>query len=943
MRLTNFWKRRRWSARRPAGGPARARRTQSTKLRLECLEDRRLLSIITPTTTADGGAGSGSLRAAIIQANLDGGGDTIRLGPHTYNLTLANTGDPDDNTGGNLDITASVTIIGSGPKTVINQTLTNDRVFQIDATTGTVAFQNLVIQGGHAVDDGTVGSTPYFTTAEGGGILDIGGAKLTLTCVTVQYNYASGGTGTTGRGAGQSAEGGGVFMNGGTLTLINSAINNNTATGGNGVNAVAGSPVGTPAGAGGFAAGGGLYATGATVVLGPSFGLGCDTFLGNRAVGGKGGAGLSGAIGAGGNGGNAEGGGLFLDGGSLKMGNSLATVTIQGNSATGGAGGAGGTGTGAGGIGGSAYGGGLYAQDLAIVSLTGALVTGNQAVGGAGGSGGAVPSLAASTSGPASGGAAWGGGLYAQGSTLTLKGDVISCNQALGGAGGSVFVTSTSGNSGGYGGYATGGGVLSTFDPETDVSGTLSMTGVSVCNNRAVGGVGGSAPAAVTETIHHGDNGVNLHHHVGGHEHAIRHAVAGATETAGTGGGGDGGGVSTYDPTTVVVTPVLNLVLITGNVAQGGSGGAGLLGGPGGEGGYGQGGGLATNSLTLNGGVIACNQAIGGAGGAGGNGATGGGGIGDGPGGGGGGGGGAYGGGLAAFGMEGGNPVSVCGALVDFNSAIGGCGGAGGKATGSSSASGGGGGGGGAGQGGGMYLQDATATISHVSAIGNVAQGGCGGAGGAGANANGLGGGGGGGGAGQGGALYLNESVTTLSCSWLLANCAHGGAGGAGGLGGSANPKGDQGGGGGGGNGQGSGAYVDPTSTLNLSTSFVVANGASGGSGGAGNPNGAPGTGSCNGVYVATGGVLNQSGFSVIALNVVTKVGSSSLFGSLPLSMKAFMPAIVYGALPSSMYGLIPSSLSGLLPVGMGGMGGLLGGSLGSLYGLLPGTLYRLI
>jgi hypothetical protein len=804
------------------------------------------------------------LRAAIIQANLDGGGDTIRLGPHTYNLTLANTGDPDDNTGGNLDITASVTIIGSGPKTVINQTLTNDRVFQIDATTGTVAFQNLVIQGGHAVDDGTVGSTPYFTTAEGGGILDIGGAKLTLTCVTVQYNYASGGTGTTGRGAGQSAEGGGVFMNGGTLTLINSAINNNTATGGNGVNAVAGSPVGTPAGAGGFAAGGGLYATGATVVLGPSFGLGCDTFLGNRAVGGKGGAGLSGAIGAGGNGGNAEGGGLFLDGGSLKMGNSLATVTIQGNSATGGAGGAGGTGTGAGGIGGSAYGGGLYAQDLAIVSLTGALVTGNQAVGGAGGSGGAVPSLAASTSGPASGGAAWGGGLYAQGSTLTLKGDVISCNQALGGAGGSVFVTSTSGNSGGYGGYATGGGVLSTFDPETDVSGTLSMTGVSVCNNRAVGGVGGSAPAAVTETIHHGDNGVNLHHHVGGHEHAIRHAVAGATETGGTGGTGDGGGVSTYDPTTVVVTPVLNLVLITGNVAQGGSGGAGLLGGPGGEGGYGQGGGLATNSLTLNGGVIACNQAIGG-------------------------------------------------------------------------------GGGGAGQGGGMYLQDATATISHVSAIGNVAQGGCGGAGGAGANANGLGGGGGGGGAGQGGALYLNESVTTLSCSWLLANCAHGGAGGAGGLGGSANPKGDQGGGGGGGNGQGSGAYVDPTSTLNLSTSFVVANGASGGSGGAGNPNGAPGTGSCNGVYVATGGVLNQSGFSVIALNVVTKVGSSSLFGSLPLSMKAFMPAIVYGALPSSMYGLIPSSLSGLLPVGMGGMGGLLGGSLGSLYGLLPGTLYRLI
>src|SRR5512135_2549410 len=57
------------------------RRSAVHFLDLESLEDRTVLSSITPTTFADGGAGSGSLRAAIIADNADPGTatDTITL------------------------------------------------------------------------------------------------------------------------------------------------------------------------------------------------------------------------------------------------------------------------------------------------------------------------------------------------------------------------------------------------------------------------------------------------------------------------------------------------------------------------------------------------------------------------------------------------------------------------------------------------------------------------------------------------------------------------------------------------------------------------------------------------------------------------------------------------------------------------------------------------
>jgi hypothetical protein len=145
-------------------------------LRLESLEDRNLLSILAPVTTLDNDPGFTpnhlvlTLRDAVIQANYDfnnSGGltkDTILLKAGIFNLNTPNTvltneplyddGDLD------LDINGSMTIQGVPSLTIINQTNFNkptnatqdDRVMEV--TAGTVLLQNLVIQGGHAVDNG---------------------------------------------------------------------------------------------------------------------------------------------------------------------------------------------------------------------------------------------------------------------------------------------------------------------------------------------------------------------------------------------------------------------------------------------------------------------------------------------------------------------------------------------------------------------------------------------------------------------------------------------------------------------------------------------------------------------------------------------------------------------------------------------------------------------
>jgi hypothetical protein len=193
------------------------------------------------------------------------------------------------------------------------------------------------------------------------------------------------------------------------VTLINSAINNNTVIGGSG--GTGGKAFGTTGrgngnsggqgGAGGTALGGALYLDDATTtVTGPSIAA-------NVAQGGSGGNGGQGAAGrdggnggqggTGGRGGAAQGGALFNTGGgttTLTGTPLVANVARGGNSGWGGVGGALSVSTirpivvgkpgamGTGGSGGGGQGGGAYVDALTTLYLNSSNVIGNVAAGG---------------------------------------------------------------------------------------------------------------------------------------------------------------------------------------------------------------------------------------------------------------------------------------------------------------------------------------------------------------------------------------------------------------------------------------------------------------------------------------------------------------------------------------------------------------------------------
>ena len=170
---------------------------------VEVLEGRWVPTILMPTTFADGGLGSGSLRDAVLQFNADAGtdDDIIRLSAGTYTLTIPNAGGRHETAGltGDLNLTQTShrwIFQGAGSSgntpTVIDASQLQDRVFQI-VTPGTqVVFKDLVIQGGLAQDDGSNGALAGTTDALGGGILNNGG-DVTLDNVVLQNNVARGG------------------------------------------------------------------------------------------------------------------------------------------------------------------------------------------------------------------------------------------------------------------------------------------------------------------------------------------------------------------------------------------------------------------------------------------------------------------------------------------------------------------------------------------------------------------------------------------------------------------------------------------------------------------------------------------------------------------------------------------------------------------------------
>jgi hypothetical protein len=445
-------------------------------VRIEPLESRCVPTTITPTTFADGGLGSGSLRDAVLQFNADAGtqDDIIQLGAGTYALTIQNTnGHENDGFEGDLNLTQTShrwIIQGAGPSTIIDASQLQDRVFQIVMPGTQVVFQDLVIQGGLAQDDGSEGALPGTTDALGGGILNNGG-DVTLDKVVLENNMARGGNGADYTGKdGYDAQGGGLYTTGGALTLSHTVLATNQATGGKGGQ---GPVCVCDGGAGGAAKGGGLFAVGGLITLTG------NSVAENLAAGGQGGAGGTTSVcgmsyctllgGLGGRGGAGQGGGLYISSGLLEISDS----TIGHNEATGGKSGANEYVWGKEPVGGEGNGGGMYGS-VDMVILTNSNISVNSVRGGDGGLGSG--SFCGTWGGD--GGASQGGGLYISG-VLTVSNSTIASNTIVGGQGGN-------GCHGGNGGAGQGSGLW------VAAGATAQLSFGTVATNQATGGMHGS-------------------------------------------------------------------------------------------------------------------------------------------------------------------------------------------------------------------------------------------------------------------------------------------------------------------------------------------------------------------------------------------------------------------------------------------------------------------
>jgi CSLREA domain-containing protein len=251
-----------------------------------------------------------TLRAAIQEANALAGSDTIVVPAGTYTLTIAGTGENAAATG-DLDITTTIVIEGSGPDITTIDANSVDRVFEVRPG-GNATLRGLHITGGSpgASNGGGVSSNGTLliercaidgnTAGLSGGGVDQGGGTLTVNDSTISGNTASSIAGVrtnTGTSfltnvtiSGNSATGGGpggVGGPAGTQTLTNSTVAFNTAPGGlagnmggsalmtfrNSLTLTSGG-INCVFGGGSFTNGGGNFAAGAA----------CDTLVANAAV-----------------------------------------------------------------------------------------------------------------------------------------------------------------------------------------------------------------------------------------------------------------------------------------------------------------------------------------------------------------------------------------------------------------------------------------------------------------------------------------------------------------------------------------------------------------------------------------------------------------------------------------------------------------------------------
>lgn len=197
------------------------RKEQHFRPTLELLEDRLAPANFMVTNNAD--AGVGSLRQAILDANLTPAADTITFAAGLNNQTILLGGTE-------LAITKPLTITGPGAALLKIDANNASRIFNVDDGGGTsidVAISGLTLTKGSASGAAITNAESLTVTNltlsanSGGGIYSTG--TLTVTNSTFSGNSAS------------TGEGGGINNNNGTATVTNSTFSENSASGGGGI------------------------------------------------------------------------------------------------------------------------------------------------------------------------------------------------------------------------------------------------------------------------------------------------------------------------------------------------------------------------------------------------------------------------------------------------------------------------------------------------------------------------------------------------------------------------------------------------------------------------------------------------------------------------------------------------------------------------------------
>ena len=343
-------------------------------------------------------SGNCTLRAAIQEANALDGPDSIKLKTGLYMLTIAGISENGCATG-DLDITDSLTLIGTGAKNTFINAGKIDRVFHIMGDVA-VKMSNITIQNGLATDNGFGSGSEAF----GGAILNEGGT-LKVTASTLSNNAAFA----------NYVWGGAIYSRSGEVTVGKSIISNNLARG---INQSIG---------GGIASyGATLTIKGSTLAMNSALGVGVDA--------------------------TSWGGGIWLNGGFVTVEKSTISNNVAGGSYVGYGGGIcneDGTLTVTGSkiynntaLGVDDVSGGGISNVYLTLTVTGSTISNNSATAmaglGAGGGisiNGATLTIKGSTlaNNTASGSeSSWGGGICSQSSDVTVDSSTISGNAASG-------------------------------------------------------------------------------------------------------------------------------------------------------------------------------------------------------------------------------------------------------------------------------------------------------------------------------------------------------------------------------------------------------------------------------------------------------------------------------------------------------------------------------